>query len=183
MNNRRLIQLFLLVLVIFLSFRVVPMAGEWRASLGADIERLADRRDQLERLLKRQKEWRQRLGKLTSSKKNLIANSLPGGRPEVASARLQSLLRGYADKAGVKVSSLSLPEIEAVGAWRLMQQVVTMRGTEAAVLNFLDRVESGGKLLRVAGFAMRKDRTDLRGSATVVAFAPLAARPKGSVDE
>ena len=103
MNNRRLVQLFLLVLAIFLSFRVVPMAGEWRASLATDIERLSDRREQLEQLLESRDEWRGRLEKLTSGELTVVAGSLPGGRPEVASARLQSLLRGYADAVGLRV--------------------------------------------------------------------------------
>ncbi|MCP5011249.1 MAG: hypothetical protein GY942_14810 [Aestuariibacter sp.] len=183
MNNRRLIQLFLLVLVIFLSFRVAPMAGEWKASLGADIEQLADRRDQLDRLLERREEWRGRMKKLTNSETTVGARSLPGGRPEVASARLQSLLRGYAEEVGVDVSSLSLPEIEVVGSWRLLQQVVTMQGTEAAVLGFLERLESGEKLLRVVGFNMRQNRSNLHGSATVVAFSPLTAEQKDKADE
>ena len=183
MNNRRLITLFLLVLIIFLSFRVVPMAAEWTASLGTDIERLVDRRDQLERLLESREEWRGRLEKLTGSETTVTARSLPGGRPEVASARLQSLLRDYADEAGVEVSSLSLPEVEVFGSWRLLQQVLTLQGTEAAVLDFLDRLESGRKLIRVVGFNMRKDRTTLLGSATVVGFAPLAAQPKDGTDE
>ncbi|MCB1881647.1 MAG: hypothetical protein KDI54_16605 [Gammaproteobacteria bacterium] len=183
MNNRRLVQLFLLVLAIFLSFRVVPMAGEWRASLATDIERLSDRREQLEQLLESRDEWRGRLEKLTSGELTVVAGSLPGGRPEVASARLQSLLRGYADEAGVEVSSLSLPEFEVVGDWRLLRQVVTMRGTEAAVLGFLERLESGNMLLRVVGFEMREDRPNLHGSVTVVGFAPLADEPKESTNE
>jgi len=180
MNNRRLIQLFLLVLVIFLSFKVVPMAREWKESLGMDIERLVDRRDQLDRLLGKREEWSGRLDKLTHSGKDLGLRSLPGGRPEVASARLQSLLRGYADEAGVEISSLSLPEIESAGSWNLLQEVVTMRGTEAEMLGFLDRVESGRKLLRVVGFEMRKDRSELYGAATVVGFSPLERQDAGN---
>ncbi len=183
MNNRRLIQLFLLVLAIFLSFRVVPLAGDWKASLETDIERLADRRDQLDQLLGKQEEWRGRLKTLTSREVTFNTSSLPGGRPEVASARLQSILRGYAVEAGVEIRSLSLPEIEVVGAWRLLTEVATMHGTETAVLEFLNRVESGKKLLRVVGFEMRKDRIDLKGSVTVVGFSPLATQPKGSADE
>jgi len=182
MSKRRLIPLFLLVLAIFLLFRVVPMASEWKASLGTDIDRLADRRDQLERLLERREELRGRLEKLASSQITIGARSLPGGRPEVASARLQSLLRNYADEAGVEVSSLSLPEIEVVGSWRLLQVVVTMRGAEAAVLGFLKRVESDRKLLRVVGFEMRDEGPNLIGSATVVGFSPLAAKPKDNAD-
>ncbi|MCB1873394.1 MAG: hypothetical protein KDI49_15580 [Gammaproteobacteria bacterium] len=183
MNNRRLIKLFLLVLAIFLSFRVVPMAGEWKASLATDIERLSDRRDQLEQLLESREEWRGRLDSLTNSETSVGARSLPGGRPEVASARLQSVLRSYADEAGVEVSSLSLPEFEVVGAWRLLQQVVTMQGTEASVLGFLERMESGEMLLRVVGFEMREDRRNLYGSVTVVGFAPLSEEPKDNTNE
>ena len=184
MNKHRLIQLFLLVLAIFLSFKVVPMAGEWKASLGADIERLMDRRDQLNRLLDSREEWRRRLEKLTSSEATLSAKSLPGDRPEVASARLPSLLRGYADEAGVEISSLSLPEIEVVGAWHLLQQVVVTRGTEAAVLGFLERVESGEKLLRVVEFNMRETgANNLQSSATVVGFFPLPPKSKANADE
>lgn len=176
MNKRRLIQLFLLVLVFFLSFRVVPMAGDWQASLQADIEQLTDRKDQLERLLERRDELRGRLEKLNISDTTLSAGSLSSNRPEVASARLQSLLRGYADEAGVEVSSLSLPEFEEVGAWRLLQQVVSMRGSETAVLGFLNLVESGEKLIRVVGFNMREINSKLQGSATVVGFSPLATK-------
>ncbi len=183
MNNRRLIPLFLLVLAIFLAFKVVPMAGEWKASLETDIEQLADRRDQLERLLVSREEWRGRLEKLTRNEKTIGARSLQGDRAEVASARLQSLLRDYADKTGVEISSLSLPEIEVIGNWRLLQEVVTMRGSEAAVLGFLDQIESGRKLLQLVGFEMRKDPNNLHSTATVVSFSPLAAERKDSADE
>ncbi|MCB1851217.1 MAG: hypothetical protein KDI83_10660 [Gammaproteobacteria bacterium] len=183
MNNRRLIPVFLLVLVVFLAFKVFPMAGDWKASLETDIEQLADRRDQWERLLKSREEWRGRQEKLTSSEIAIGAQSLPGGRPEVASARLQSMLRGYADESGVQISSLSLPEIEVVGSWHLLQEIVTMRGSEAAVLGFLEQVESDKKLLRVVGFEMRRDRTGLYGTATVVGFSPLAEQPGGNANE
>ncbi|MCB1862133.1 MAG: hypothetical protein KDI47_10445 [Gammaproteobacteria bacterium] len=183
MNKGRLIQLFLLVLAIFLMFRVVPMAGEWQASLESEIVQLEDRRDQLERLLERREEWRERLDRLKSSEADIAARSLPGGRPEVASARLQSLLRSYTEEAGVEVSTQSLPEIEVFGAWRLLQVVVSMRGTEAAVLGMLKRLESDEYLLRVVGFQTRNEGTKLTGSATVVGFSPLLAGPKEKSDE
>ena len=83
----------------------------------------------------------------------------------------------------MQISSLSLPEIEVVGSWHLLQEIVTMRGSEAAVLGFLEQVESDKKLLRVVGFEMRRDRTGLYGTATVVGFSPLAEQPGGNANE
>ena len=183
MNNRRLIQLFLLVLAIFVVFRAVPMVNEWRGSLQTDIERLEDRRDQLERLLEKRGEWQERHEQLSINELDIGARALPGGRPEVASARLQSLLRTNAAEAGVEISSLSLPEFEEIGSWRLLQEVVTMRGSEVAMLEFLERLESGKTLLRVVGSRMRKEQDTLFGSATVVGFSPLVTERKEEAGE
>ena len=183
MNNRRLIQLFVGVLAILILFKVVPMVNEWRGSLDADIERLADRRDQLERLLEKKDEWQDRREKLSIHELDIGARALPGGRPEVASERLQSLLRVNAAEAGVEISSLSLPEFEEIGSWHLLQEVVTMRGSEVAMLEFLERLESGRTLLRVVGSQMRKEHDTLFGSATVVGFSPLMTERKDQTGE
>ncbi len=173
MSNKRLLQLFVLVLVLFLAFKVVPMAGQWKQGLNEEIEQLQAKRDRLQRLLEKEADWKARLEKLQQAEQKILSRSLPGTSPEVASARLQSLLRGYADAAGVEVSSLSLPDIERFGAWNLLQEVAIIRGSEAEVLAFLEKVEKGSKLLRVVGFELRRERTRLYGSVTVVGFSPV----------
>jgi len=173
MSSKRLIQIFALVLVLFLAFKVVPMAGQWKQALNEEIDQLQAQRDRLQNLLKKEAEWQAKLEKLQQAEQKIRSRSLPGTSPEVASARLQSLLRGYGDGAGVEISSLSLPEIERFGGWNLLQEVATLRGSEAEVMAFLGQVEKGRKLLRVVGFELRRQRTQLYGSVTVIGFSPV----------
>jgi len=173
MSSKRLIQLFVLVLVLFLAFKVVPLAGQWRQELNDEIEQLRAQRDRLQKLLEKEAEWKARLEQVQQDENRILSRSLPGTSPEVASARLQSLLRGYADAAGVVISALSLPEIERFGGWNLLREVTTLRGSEAEVMAFLERVEKGRKLLRVVGFEVRRERTQLYGSVAVIGFSPV----------
>ena len=181
MSNKRLIQVFALVLVLFLAFKVVPMAGQWKQSLNEEIDQLQAQRDRLQKLLEKEAEWKTRLDKLQQAENKILSRSLPGTSPEVASARLQSLLRGYANAAGVEVSALSLPDIEMFGDWNLLQEVATLRGSEAEVMAFLDKVEKGRKLLRVVGFELRRERTRLYGSVTVIGFSPVEVKAEGTM--
>ena len=116
-------------------------------------------------------DWRDRRIQ-TEAKLEALQNSIFQGETlSLVSANIQRDLRRYASEAGISVTSTKLAENRATKGWLMVEQEMSFRmSDESNSMEFLELLEQSKPHLEVTAFSMRRNRSQITGSVTVVGF-------------
>lgn len=121
-------------------------------------------------------DWRDRRIQTEAKLEGLQNDIFQAETLSLVSANIQRDLRRYASEAGISVTSTKLAENRETKGWLMVEQEMSFRMTdESSSMQFLELLEQSTPHLEVTAFSMRRNRSQITGSVTVVAF----SRPDG----
>jgi len=125
--------------------------------------------------LARQEYWRVEFEKTNKQKQQLSKKLFVGKSPELVAARVQGKLKALAKNSGIKVDSMSLPDLKQRQDWLLVTQTMTFKAPSKQLMKILDLIKKSTPSLVVIDVQVRGYRKVLNCTLKVVAFSRFAA--------
>lgn len=169
-KEKKLLWAFLAILVIGIIVQGIPFAIKTYNAGIDDVEELKQKRSRLKRLLAREDYWRVEFDQNNKQKQQLSKKLFVGKSPELVAARVQGTLKALAKKSGIKVDSISLPDLKHSEDWLLVTQTMSFKAPSDKLMKVLELIKKSEPSLVVIEVQVRSYRKILNCTLKVVAF-------------
>jgi len=174
-KEKKLLWAFLAILVLGIIVQGIPFVIKTYNAGIDDVEQLKQKRSRLKKLLAREDYWRVEFEQSNKQKQQLEKKLFAGKSPELVAARVQKTLKALAKKSGIKVDSISLPDLEPHEDWLLVTQIMSFKAPSDKLMKILDLIDKSNPDLVVIEVQVRSYRKILNCTLKVVGF----SRPVG----
>ncbi|MCU7834259.1 MAG: hypothetical protein KZQ83_03315 [gamma proteobacterium symbiont of Taylorina sp.] len=174
-KEKKLLGIFLAILVIGVVAQGIPFAYKIYQSGIDEVEQLKQKRSRLKKLMARQNYWRTEFEKNNKQKQQLLKKLFVGKSPELIAARVQGKLKTLAKKSGIKVDSMSLPDLKQSEDWLLVTQTMSFKAHSDKFMKVLNLIKKSNPSLVVIDVQVRTYRKMLNCTLKVVGFSHFSA--------
>lgn len=178
-KEKKLLYVFLAILVLGVVLQGIPFAIKYYNSSVEDIQDLKDKRSRLKKLLARSDYWKIEYEKNNQKEHNLKLLLYVGGSPDLMAGRIQGKLKKLTKISGIKVDSMSLPDLKQVDDWLLISQSMTFKATSESLMELLQLIGNAKPKLIVTDLKVRSYRKVLNCTVKVVGFSRISEPEQG----
>ncbi|MCK5647510.1 MAG: hypothetical protein KAI22_01410 [Gammaproteobacteria bacterium] len=175
-KEKKLLWIFLAILAIGVIARGIPLVTQAYQSGIAAVEESKEKINRLKKLQAREAYWRTEFNKISKDEKQLSAQLFSGNSPELIAARVQERLKTLARQSGVKVDSMSLPDLNQSDDWLLISQTMTFKAPTKNLMELMKMIKKSKPTLIMTDVQMRAFRDMLSCTIKVVGFSHSAAK-------
>ncbi len=173
-KEKKLLGLFLAILVIGMVVQGIPFAIKTYQAGISDVDELKQKKSRLKKLLAREQYWRVEFDKTNKQKQQLITRMFDGNSPELVAGRVQGRLKALARKSGIKVDSMSLPDLKYSDDWLLVTQTMSFKAPSEKLMTVLALIKKSQPDLVVIDVQVKSYRKILNCTLKVVGFRRIA---------
>ncbi len=173
-REKNLVKLGCMLAVLTVVVRGFPALNSWRNDRLVSIANVQARISRLDNLLEKRSFWQQKVDNLIVAQKHLTGRIFYGDTPEIISARVQGTIKKIAQKTGVTINTLSLPEFSRTDSWLLISHVIVLEGGADMVFDFFQKLQADSHKLLVVEVNLRASGNLLRGSVKVTGFSRMS---------
>ena len=177
-NEKKLLRIAVIIFAVYiLPFELLPFLIEQGRDYQQDIAGLKNEIKRHTQLGKDAVHW-QNLHQQTIEKRDTVNNSLlEGSTQDIIGARMQAIIKGIAQNAGITFRSMDIAEFSPTGNWLLVTQSMQFEATSATLIKFLQDLGNAKEDLAVVMLDIRGGRGDMvNGTVKVTAFSQLPNR-------
>lgn len=179
-REKNILLAALAVGVVFVITQGLPAINNLYTARSERIEELQTSLERERRLIDDEQMWSERRAEVESRGAELTDQLFQESSIPLVSANIQRLVREYAIRTYVSITSTKLAESMETEGWLLVEQELSIiTDNQNNILSFLDRIETSSPLLGVSSFSIRRNRNQYAGTITVVGFSrtvPQATR-------
>jgi len=174
-KEKKLLSVFLLILAIGIIAQGIPFAVKTYYAGIDDVQQLRAKRSRLKKLLARQHYWQTEFDKTNKQEQLLLKKLFEGKSPELIAARVQGTLKALAKQSGIKVDSMSLPDLKQNDNWLLVSQSMSFKAPTEQFMNLLQLIKKSQPSLVVVDSQVRSYRKILNCKIKVMGFSRFAS--------
>jgi len=175
-KEKKLLWIFLVILAVGVIARGIPFVTQSYQSGIAAVEESKEKINRLKKLQAREVYWQTEFKKISKDEKQLLTQLFAGHSPELIAARVQEKLKTLARKSGIKVDSMSLPDLNQSDDWLLISQTMTFKAPTSNLMELMTMIKKSKPTLIVTDVQMRAFRKMLSCTIRVVGFSHSAAK-------
>lgn len=179
-KEKKLIWVFLAILVVGIVAQGIPFAFNIYHAGIDDVEQLKQKKSRLKKLLAREAYWHTEFDKTNKQEQQLLKKLFVGKSPELIAARVQGTLKALAKQSGIKVDSMSLPDLNDSDDWLLVTQIMSFKAPGEQLMKILSLIKKSNPSLVVVDVQVRAYRKNLNCTLKVVGFSRSIAVVQGS---
>jgi len=177
-KEKKLINIMLFIIALGIIFKGAPLAYTFYQQGRSDVVDFKDKRERLQRLIKRQDFWQSEYDKSLKQTAALNKELFNANSNELVAAKVQSVIKNLAKQSGVRIDSMHLAEFRQSGEWLLVSLSLSINAQSSNLINLLNKIKSNKQKILIKGVSLRtytnsisgKLRGSLTGTITVVGF-------------
>ncbi len=175
-KERRLLRIALVIFIGYmLPFQLIPAAYKIYDDYQASIEDLRHQIGREIELGKRAEYWQTENQRVRQEREQIEDSLLVGDTRELVGARMQSLVRKLAQKAGITFKTLEPPDTTfTTGEWVLVIQSMQFEATSSTLMIFLQSLDNAKEDLKIVSLNVRSYRDRLSGTIKITGFSRIS---------
>ena len=177
-KEKNLLWIFLVILAVGVVIRGIPFVSKSYQSGIASVEEAKEKINRLKKLQAREEYWRTEFEKINKKEQQLLKQLFAGQSPELIAARVQEKLKMLARQSGIKVDSMSLPDLIQTDGWLLISQTMIFKAPTKNLMALLEMIKQSKLTLIVTDVQMRSFREVLSCTIKVVGFSHSVAKQR-----
>lgn len=168
-NNKKLVMIGAVLLVITLIFRVIPAYSGKYADLQRQRDGLRQSIDRYEMLAEDEARLAKRAAEMREGVMG-IENRIFKTQGNLLASEVQGIVRNIAQRTNVDIREMRVPKAQSFEDWHKLTQELSFTTTQSRMLPFLNALKSHEPRLYVSRLTITRQRNQYQGSMTIEAF-------------